>query len=130
MHVSYSTELSLALTTCAKAKAPAAPVSNGVQNGTAGGGAPADARESTAEQPVAAAPADPYAFLPPPSANNSVQTTVTFSDGRVMRIANTQVPTDTEDNQLRCDYARQCVCCRLSQHYEASSAGQGCSRAF
>eukprot|EP00201_Polytomella_parva_P009891 CAMPEP_0175064682 /NCGR_PEP_ID=MMETSP0052_2-20121109/15477_1 /TAXON_ID=51329 ORGANISM="Polytomella parva, Strain SAG 63-3" /NCGR_SAMPLE_ID=MMETSP0052_2 /ASSEMBLY_ACC=CAM_ASM_000194 /LENGTH=850 /DNA_ID=CAMNT_0016331077 /DNA_START=254 /DNA_END=2806 /DNA_ORIENTATION=- len=31
---------------------------------------------------------DPYAFLPKPTANNNVHTTVNFSDGRIMRIAN------------------------------------------
>ncbi len=39
----------------------------------------------------AAAPAppdDPYAFLPKPDVNNGVHTTVNFSDGRIMRIAN------------------------------------------
>ena len=35
------------------------------------------------------APADPYAFLPKPEANNMVHTTVHFSDGRQMHIANT-----------------------------------------
>ena len=90
-----SSDLNHCLTcTQAKGAAPAAPVSNGAHNGTAAAAAgPADGRESTAEQPIAAPPADPYAFLPPPSANNAVQTTVNFSDGRVMRIANTQVPT-------------------------------------
>lgn len=35
-------------------------------------------------------PEDPYAFLPKPDQNNVVHTTVNFSDGRIMRIANTQ----------------------------------------
>mmetsp|Transcript_9586 Transcript_9586/g.20421 ORF Transcript_9586/g.20421 Transcript_9586/m.20421 type:complete len:801 (+) Transcript_9586:112-2514(+) len=36
-----------------------------------------------------AVPEDPYAFLPKPAENNQVHTTVNFSDGRIMRIANT-----------------------------------------
>ncbi|GAX82347.1 hypothetical protein CEUSTIGMA_g9776.t1 [Chlamydomonas eustigma] len=34
-------------------------------------------------------PEDPYAFLPKPADNNQVHTSVNFSDGRIMRIANT-----------------------------------------
>ncbi len=66
--------------------APGIAAGNGVTDG-APAAAPADTRESPAEQPAA----DPFAFLPPPSANNAVHTMVTFSDGRIMRIANTQV---------------------------------------
>ena len=41
-------------------------------------------------QPAApAVPDDPYAFLPKPEDNNGVHTTVNFSDGRIMRVANT-----------------------------------------
>ncbi|PNH09069.1 Glutamine--tRNA ligase [Tetrabaena socialis] len=43
-------------------------------------------------KPSTAAPAppdDPYAFLPKPDANNDVHTTVNFSDGRILRVANT-----------------------------------------
>lgn len=35
-----------------------------------------------------ATPEDPYAFMPKPEDNNQVHTTVKFSDGRLMRIAN------------------------------------------
>lgn len=43
-----------------------------------------------APQPSTPAPPDdPYSFLPKPEVNNGVHTTVNFSDGRVMRIANT-----------------------------------------
>jgi hypothetical protein len=34
-------------------------------------------------------PEDPYAFLPKPGDNNMVHTAVNFSDGRILRIANT-----------------------------------------
>lgn len=51
-------------------------------NGAAKSNATANATES---EP----PADPYAFLPKPEANNIVHTTVNFSDGSQMRIANT-----------------------------------------
>ena len=40
----------------------------------------------------AAQEVDPYAFLPRPDQNNAVHTTVTFSDGRQLRVAN---PADT-----------------------------------
>jgi len=43
-------------------------------------------KTSAADEP----PADPYAFLPKPSENNVVHTTVNFSDGHIMRIANTK----------------------------------------
>eukprot|EP00198_Chlamydomonas_reinhardtii_P009713 XP_001699050.1 predicted protein [Chlamydomonas reinhardtii] len=48
-----------------------------------------DKAAETAEPAAPAVPDDPYAFLPKPDANNGVHTTVNFSDGRVMRIANT-----------------------------------------
>lgn len=38
--------------------------------------------------PQPSVPDDPYAFLPKPEANNIVHTTINFSDGRVMRVAN------------------------------------------
>jgi len=34
-------------------------------------------------------PEDPYAFFPKPEQNNQVQTTINFSDGSVMHVANT-----------------------------------------
>ncbi|KAK9832832.1 hypothetical protein WJX81_005150 [Elliptochloris bilobata] len=65
-----------------KKKEPRAPkpVAAVLEAGPAANGAPDT--EDAAEQ-------DPYAFLPKPAENNKVHTTVTFSDGRVMSIANT-----------------------------------------
>eukprot|EP00967_Tisochrysis_lutea_P127492 scaffold216938_cov18-Tisochrysis_lutea.AAC.1 len=34
-------------------------------------------------------PEDPYAFFPKPDQNNQVQTTINFSDGSIMHVANT-----------------------------------------
>ncbi len=47
------------------------------------------AAASTAAAAAPEPPADPYAFLPKPEANNVVHTTVNFSNGTQMRIANT-----------------------------------------
>ncbi len=49
----------------------------------------AAAADAAADAPDAP-PADPWAFLPPPEANNGVHTTVTFSTGEVLRPANTR----------------------------------------
>lgn len=57
--------------------------------------APKEPKEETKSSAAAAAPAepappeDPYAFLPKPEQNNMVHTSVNFSDGSIMRIANT-----------------------------------------
>lgn len=60
---------------------------------------PASRSETTS---VHAPPDDPYAFLPKPYVNNGVHTTVNFSDGRIMRIANSpEVRRDTGDLGVR-----------------------------
>lgn len=59
-----------------KAEKPAAAKADG----------PPAAEAAVVEEPTATA--DPYAFLPKPDANNIVHTTVNFSDGRQMHIAN------------------------------------------
>jgi len=46
------------------------------------------AQKSAGEAEAEAKPEDPYAFLPKPEENHMVHTTVNFSDGSVMRIAN------------------------------------------
>ncbi|GIL78897.1 hypothetical protein Vretimale_110 [Volvox reticuliferus] len=49
-----------------------------------------ESAQAAAEGPATPAqPDDPYSFLPKPDVNNGVHTTVNFSDGRIMRIANT-----------------------------------------
>ncbi|KAG2447630.1 hypothetical protein HYH02_007548 [Chlamydomonas schloesseri] len=48
-----------------------------------------DKPAESAEPAAPAVPDDPYSFLPKPDANNGVHTTVNFSDGRIMRVANT-----------------------------------------
>ncbi|KXZ51794.1 hypothetical protein GPECTOR_11g237 [Gonium pectorale] len=60
-----------------KVKAPAQPA------------APKEEKPKEDEPSAPAPPDDPYAFLPKPDENNVVHTTVNFSDGRIMRIANT-----------------------------------------
>ena len=47
-----------------------------------------DAKKSEASAAENATPDDPYSFFPKPHENNIVHTTVDFSDGRVMHIAN------------------------------------------
>ena len=52
--------------------------------------APAAAAAAGEDAAAAAAAADPYAFLPRPDQNNSVHTSITFSDGRAtLHVANT-----------------------------------------
>ncbi len=64
-----------------KAKAEK-PVASAEKQQGANGATTADAADANAP------PADPYAFLPKPDANNAVHTTVNFSDGHQMRISN------------------------------------------
>ncbi|GFR51525.1 hypothetical protein Agub_g13941 [Astrephomene gubernaculifera] len=74
-----------------KTKAPPAPQQPAAA-AAAAAAAPAKedkaAEAQTAEPAAAAPPDDPYSFLPKPEVNNGVHTTVNFSDGRIMRIAN------------------------------------------
>ena len=45
--------------------------------------------EAAASSSAPAPPDDPYAFLPKPADNNYVHTEVHFSDGHILRVANT-----------------------------------------
>ncbi|KAL4447374.1 hypothetical protein ABPG77_007407 [Micractinium sp. CCAP 211/92] len=59
------------------------------ENGAAPAAAKAKPAEKAKEEAEAWRTADPYAFLPKPAENNMVHTTVHFSDGRKMNVANT-----------------------------------------
>ena len=76
----------------------APPVKKKKEKKKADGPAPAtaDAASQKKQDAVAAEPpVDPYSFLPKPDANNMVHTTVNFSNGHQMRIANSATALET-----------------------------------